>query len=153
MYIGLNTSEGHQIKAADVNRLTNPGISFAPNIEMSWVVTDTGGQKLNKECLSKFWRLTQGGSNQDYNHDAGERKLELVFDLERSGDGTSETWNSKANTDMTVNIWDTNDNPNSTPGTTFTLNNSDVDTFVIPESGTTSTPNSVGIKLETVLTD
>ena len=77
--------------------------------------------------------------------------MELVFDLERSGDGTSETWNSKANTDMTVNIWDASSNPNSTPGTSILLNNSDVDTFVIPESGSASTPNSVGIKLETVL--
>ena len=112
--IGLNTSAGHQIKAADVNQLTNPGVSFVPNIEIELGnALDTGGQKLNKKVSIEILEINTGGSNQDYNHDAGERKLELVFDLERSGDGTSETWNSKSNTDMTVNIWDTNDNPNT----------------------------------------
>ena len=96
--------------------------------------------------------------NTPHDRDYGERMLELEFNIERRGDGSSETWTSKTGGEagkLNVSIWDGNELSFSTKDTaadhTFSIDNADVDTFIIPEAGSTSTPNSIGIKLESVL--
>ena len=91
-------------------------------------------------------RLIEGN---DKDHGAGERGIEAVFDIDRTGDGSSETWVAKAGKDIEISY------ANSGLGSPYTVNltNGDNDSFVISGvSSSSSVSNSLELKLNDLLT-
>jgi hypothetical protein len=78
-----------------------------------------------------------------------ERGIEAVFDIDRSGNGSSETWLSKAGEKIDISY----SNSGSGSKSSVQLTNTDSDSFVISGTSTSSSvSNSLELKLNDLLT-
>jgi len=107
---------------------------------------DTSGAPGGSTTETIRIRLIEGD---DKEHGANERGIEAVFDIDRTGDGNSETWVAKAGNDIEISY------ANSGLGTPATVNltNGENDSFVISgTSNSSSVSNSLELKLNDLLT-
>ena len=107
---------------------------------------DTSGAPGGSTTETIRIRLIEGD---DKEHGANERGIEAVFDIDRTGDGSSETWVAKAGKDIEISY------ANSGLGSPATVNltNGEDDSFVISgTSNSSSVSNSLELKLNDLLT-
>ena len=154
-FTDIALKSGDLILATDINSIGAPGVSFAPSITMtlgSAIDTSVSGPQ-NKTVSIEILEIDRSHGNESYNRDQGERKVEVQFDLVRTGDGTQETWSSVAGDNMIVNVWEANTAANGSPDVVISnaIVNSGVDSFTAIENSPSQTPNSMEIKLDEVL--
>jgi len=156
-FLDISLENNKQILASDINSLGTPGVTFAPNIAINLgSVADTGTNPFYPKVSIQILEIddslnnTQDGPDtRDFVANNAERMVEVLFDLKMEGDGTTETWTSVPNSNMVVNVWGSN-SADASPNT-FNVPNGDVDTFIATKQVDSSTPNSLEIKLNDLL--